>query len=350
MTKLEKNDSETSMKTIARYMTLFFFMSSPAAATSFQCWDGSNVSDEAPLCPAKPTKLNTNITVDCSGFAGWTEVTEFWTDKAHKTCGHPDMDGVLHISSQTMKLIPPDHFDHIYDGVQTAGLSCLTFQLSDSTGGFGYLAPDGRARISNYPYDNRCQPFRNGVAISYVRGKAVFFDTNLDVVRQTNYELANPFYKHLAKVCLISPEKIYQGEKFKWVGGQCGFIDTDFNEVVPILTPYEDTHRLTGGKYDGVELDRWDRPVLELLAAHIDVSTEQIEAVFRPSGCQLKYCSDAETAGLNIPTDLDEDKTWLKIMRFRLEDQRLWEGHVFSDRQHNLKLHSLKPIDRLPEK
>jgi len=242
------------------------------------------------------------------------------------------------------------YFDHIYDGVQTAGLSCLTFQLSDSTGGFGYLAPDGRARISNYPYDNRCQPFRNGVAISYVRGKAVFFDTNLDVVRQTNYELANPFYKHLAKVCLISPEKIYQGEKFKWVGGQCGFIDTDFNEVVPILTPYEDTHRLTGGKYDGVELDRWDRPVLELLAAHIDVSTEQIEAVFRPSGCQLKYCSDAETAGLNIPTDLDEDKTWLKIMRFRLEDQRLWEGHVFSDRQHNLKLHSLKPIDRLPEK
>lgn len=355
MTKPKKCDSRTYMKFVALLLALIFLFPvflfpAPAGATSFQCWDGSIASDESPICPAEPPRLNTAITVDCSGFAGWTGVRAFWTDKAYKTCGHPDMDGVLHISPETMKLIPPDHFDHNFsDGTRT-GLSCLTFRLSEGTGGFGYLAPDGRARISNYPYDLRCQPFRNNVAISYVRGKAVFFDTNLDIVKQTNYELADPFYKHLAKVCLIAPEKIYQGEKFKWVGGQCGYIDTDFNEVVPILTPYEDTKRLTGGKYDGVELDQWDRSVLEFLVAHIDVSTEQVEAVFRPSGCKLNYCSDAEKAELNIPTDLAEDKTWLKTMRFRLEDQTLWEGHVFSDRQHNLKLHSLKPIDRLPEK
>jgi hypothetical protein len=350
MTKPDKDDSREFMKFVVYLFAFIFLLPALSEATSFQCWDGSIASDENPICPAEPPRLNTAVTVDCSGFAGLTEVEAFWTDKVHKTCGHPDMDGMLHISPETMKLIPADYFEHnSYDGKPT-GLSCLTFRLSDGTGGFGYLAPDGRARISNYPYDNRCQPFRNGVAISYVRGKAAFFDTDLNVVRQTNYELAGPFYKHLAKVCLIAPEKIQQGEKFKWVGGQCGYIDTDFKEVVPILTPYEDTHRLTGGKYDGVELDQWDAPVLEFLVSHMDASVEQVEAVFRPKGCQLKYCSDAEKAALNIPINLDEDKTWLKTIRFRLEDQTLWEGHVFSDRQRKLKLHSLKPIDRLPEK
>ena len=44
-------------------------------------------------------------------------------------------------------------------------------------------------------------PFRNGTAISYVEGKAVFFDKNLEVVKATDYALADPFDKHLAKVC-----------------------------------------------------------------------------------------------------------------------------------------------------
>jgi len=350
MTKPEKDDSHTFMKFAALLFALMFLFPASAGATSFQCWDGSRASDESPTCPAEPPQLNTAVTVDCSGFAGWTEVEAFWTDKAHKTCGHPDMDGMLHISPDTMKLIPADYFEHDNIDGKPTGLSCLTFGLSDGTGGFGYLAQDGRARISNYPYDNRCQPFRNNVAISYVRGKAVFFDTNLDIVKQTNYELAGPFYKHLSKVCLIAPEKIYQGEKFKWVGGQCGYIDTDFNEIVPILTPYKDTHRLTGGKYDGVELDQWDTPVLEFLVSHMDASIEQVEAVFRPNGCKLNYCSEVEKAEFEIPTDMDKDKTWLKTIRFRLVDQTLWEGHVFSNRQRTFKLHSLKPIDRLPEK
>jgi len=178
-------------------------------------------------------KIDKGVSVDCSGFSFTTEKDAFWTDKA---CGHQDTDGVLHISQETMKLFK----------------RCFPFRMSDADGkvDFGYLAADGRARISDDPHDNGCHPFRNGTAISYVEGKAVFFDKNLEVVKATDYALADPFDKHLAKVCTVLPEKKFHGEHFKWVGGTCGYIDTEFNVVVPIATPYESTARLTGGKYD----------------------------------------------------------------------------------------------------
>ena len=308
------------------------------------------VSKEDQMCPTMPSELNTTVTVDCSAFAFTTEIDTFWTDKAHRKCGHPDAGGLLHISPATMKYFKPKHFDLDSGGWGQKGLRCFSFRLSDGKGGFGYLAPDGRARISNFPYDNSCQPFRNEVAISYVDGKAIFFDKSLEVVRATDYELADSFYKHLAKVCRTAPEKKYHGEHFKWVGGKCGYIDTAYNEVVPVKYGYEEARRLTGGKYDGIELDQYDAPVLDFLLSHMDEPFGTVEAVFRPDGCQLNYCTEAEKAKLDLPADLDEKETWIKTMRFRLEDQTLWEGHVLSDRQRNLTFQSLKIIDSLPVK
>ena len=296
-------------------------------------------------CSGPAPKLDKAVTVDCSGFAGWTEIEAFLDQTS---CGHPDAEGVLHISQETMRFFGPEDFNHGHSyGWQPQGLWCLTFRLSDGSGGFGYLAPDGRARISNYPYDNNCQPFRNDVAISYVDGKVVFFDANLDVVKQTEYVLANPFYKHLAMVCDILPEKEYHGEHFQWRGGRCGYIDAAFNIVVPIITAYEETKRLTGGKYDGVELDQWDAPVLAFLVSHLEENARPVEAVFRPEGCLLKYCSDQKKKALNLPAGLAEDKTWVKIIRFRLADQTLFEGQVLHDRNRNLTLHALQPIASL---
>lgn len=137
--------------------------------------------------------LDKSVSVDCSGFAGWTEIEAFWIDKIHKKCGYQDANGVLHISQETMKYFKPTHFEEKNSWMKHEGLMCSTFRLSDGTGGFGYLAPDGRARISNFPYDNACQPFGNGVAISYMDGKAIFFDKNLEVVKATDYDLADPF-------------------------------------------------------------------------------------------------------------------------------------------------------------
>ena len=170
---------------------------------------------------------------------------------------------------------------------------CFSFRLSDGSGGFGYLAFDGRARISNFPYDNNCQPFRNDVAISYVNGKALFFDARLNPVKHTDYVLADPFYKHLAKVCLELPAKKFHGEHFIWVGGKCGYIDTDFNKVVPVEFAYEDARRLKGGKYDGVDLASWDKPVLDLVFRSLKNSESPVEAVFGLEGCKIDICSEA---------------------------------------------------------
>jgi len=301
-------------------------------------------------CSQAAPKLDKSVTVDCSHFAGWTEIEAFWTDKTHKTCGHPGLNGVLHISPETMKLFKPDYFERNNGELVSKELTCLTFSLSDGTGGFGYLAADGRARISNYPYDNDCQPFRNDVAISYVDGKAVFFDANLNAVKQTNFVLADPFYKHLAKVCSDLPKKEFgpHNEHFAWVGGQCGYIDTDFNVVVPIEYAYENAPRLTGGKYDGVELNQWDMRTLNFFLANLESNASPIEAVFGVSGCKLNACTAARKEKLGIPTGLPEDKTWLKTMRFRLEDQTLWEGQAFYKNNRVLMLHSLYQIDSLP--
>ena len=306
-------------------------------------------------CDTKSSKsvhpnLGQSVSVDCSGFSFTTEIDAFWTDK---TCGYQDAEGVLHISPETMKLFKPDEFKSDFGPRQPKGLRCFPFRMSDADGkvDFGYLAADGRARISDDPHDNGCQFFRNDVAISYVDGKAIFFDKDLKVVEATEYELADPFYKNLAKVCTVRPQKVFYGDHsfdFEWVGGTCGYIDIEFNVVVPIATPYESTARLTGGKYDGVELDQSGERVLEFLVDALKDNTSPVEAVFGPSGCKLESCLEEKKRVLGISPDLDETKWWLTSLHFRLEDQSLWEGHVLSNRQWDLTLHSLKRIEILP--
>ena len=304
-------------------------------------------------CDTKSSKsvhpnLGQSVSVDCSGFSFTTEIDAFWTDK---TCGYQDAEGVLHISPETMKLFKPDEFKSDFGPRQPKGLRCFPFRMSDADGkfDFGYLAADGRARISDDPHG--CQFFRNDVAISYVDGKAIFFDKDLKVVEATEYELADPFYKNLAKVCTVRPQKVFYGDHsfdFEWVGGTCGYIDIEFNVVVPIATPYESTARLTGGKYDGVELDQSGERVLEFLVDALKDNTSPVEAVFGPSGCKLESCLEEKKRVLGISPDLDETKWWLTSLHFRLEDQSLWEGHVLSNRQWDLTLHSLKRIEILP--
>ena len=296
-------------------------------------------------CSQAAPKLDKSVTVDCSYFHMRTEIEAFLE---HTSCGHPDAEGLLHISAETMQHFDSEYFKFSRDGWHPEGLSCLPISLSNGSKGFAYVSQDGRARLSNFPYDNSCQPFRNDVAISYVEGKAVFFDADLNVVKQTHYDLADPFYKHLAKVCSTTPEKEFHGEHFKWKGGQCGYIDTNFNVVVPVEYAYEDAPRLTGGKYDGIELDQWDEPTLKFFLANLDPNASPVEAIFRPQGCRLENCKAKIKEKFKIPADLEEDKTWLKIMRFRLEDQSLWEGQAFYKNNRVLMLHSLEQIDSLP--
>ena len=296
-------------------------------------------------CGQAAPKLDKSVTVDCSYFAGFLEVEALMK---HTECGHPDGDGVLYISPETMQYFTPSGFNSGRDDWHPQGLSCLPLSLSNGSKGFAYIAADGRARLSNWPYDNDCQPFRNDVAISYVDGKALFFDAKLDAVKQTEYVLADPFYKHLAKVCSQLPEKDYFGEHFEWKGGKCGYIDTEFNVVVPVEYAYEDAPRLTGGKYDGIELNQWDEPTLKFFLANLEPNASPVEAIFGVSGCKLNACTEEIKEKIKIPSDLEEDKTWVTIMEFRLEDQTLWEGQAFYKNNRVLMLHSLEQIDSLP--
>ena len=292
-------------------------------------------------------KIDKGVSVDCSGFYFTTENMAFFD---HEDCGYQDAEGVLHISPETMKLFKPDEFEYAYTRWGQKGLRCSRFRLSDGTIDFGYLAADGRARISDYPYDNNCQPFRNGVAISYVDGKAIFFDKNLEVVKATDYALADSFYKDLARVCRVSPEKKYDtsGDHFDWIGGTCGYIDTEFNVVTPIETPYEETERLAGGSFNGRQLSEWKVPVLEFLMAALKYNTSPVEAVFGPSGCKLDFCSEKKKRAFGLPRNVGEIDLWITTLHFRLEDQSLWEGHVLSNRDGDFTSQSLRRIKTLP--
>ena len=295
-------------------------------------------------CGQAAPKLDKSVTVDCSYFHMRTEIEAFLE---HTSCGYSDAEGVLHISAETMQHFDSEEFKSGRDGWYPKGLSCLPLSLSNGSTGLAYIAQDGRGRLSNFP-NHGCQPFRNDVAISYVDGKAVFFDDKLNVVEQTDYVLADPFYKHLAKVCSQLPEKDYFGEHFEWKGGKCGYIDTEFNVVVPVEYAYEDAPRLTGGKYDGIELNQWDEPTLKFFLANLEPNASPVEAIFGVSGCKLNACTEEIKEKIKIPSDLEEDKTWVTIMEFRLEDQTLWEGQAFYKNNRVLMLHSLEQIDSLP--
>ena len=291
-------------------------------------------------CGQAAPKLDKSVTVDCSYFAGWTEIEAFLEQTS---CGYLDAEGVVHISAETMRHFDSEEFKSGRDGWHPKGLSCLTLSISDGSKGFAYISKDGRARLSNFPYDNSCQPFRNDVAISYVDGKAVFFDANLNVVKQTDFVLADPFYKDIAKVCIEMPNKAFgpHNEHFEWKGGQCGSIDKNFKVVVPVEHAYEDAPRLTGG------ISLRDVPTLEFFLANLETDRNPVEAVFGVSGCKLNACTEELKEKLKIPSDLEEDKTWVTIMRFRLEDQTLWEGQAFYKNNRVLMLHSLEQIESL---
>lgn len=278
-------------------------------------------------CGQAAPKLDKSVTVDCSYFAGFLEVEALMK---HTECGHPDGDGVLYISPDTMQYFTPSGFNSGRDDWHPKGLNCLPLSLSNGSKGFAYIAADGRARLSNWPYDNDCQPFRNDVAISYVDGKAVFFDANLNVVKQTDFVLADPFYKDIAKVCIKMPNKEFgpHNEHFEWKGGQCGSIDKNFKVVVPVEHAYEDAPRLTGG------ISLRDVPTLEFFLANLEPDRNPVEAVFGVSGCKLNACTEELKEKLKIPSDLEEDQT-------------LWEGQAFYKNNRVLMLHSLEQIESL---
>lgn len=283
--------------------------------------------------------------VDCSFFAGLIEIEDLLN---HTNCGTMDSAGLITLNWETLALIPfnkaeddpfkPSEWENNHS---PQDLWCLPTKVIGYESGNAYFNKDGKGRMAD-SFDTGCTWFKNGVSITYIEGKAAFFDKSLNIVKQTNYLLVENFYKHLAKVCTKMPTKKYgpYNEHFEWIGGKCGYIDESFKIIVPIKYTYQDAPRLTGGKYDGEEPDEWELDLVKFLHSKITTTKSPIEAIFPMSGCKIDNC-----AGIfnDIPSHYDKNH-WIREMEFRLEDQTRWRGRVVFDRKHNMFLNKLERI------
>ena len=184
-----------------------------------------------------------DIAVECAPFVLEHEQDHPSLDLLKRDwCGKQEPNGDIFIPAEVMEktgrfAYPPSHPGQSYP----PKLDCNLIALSNGTIKHAYDRKDGRARLAQFPHDNYCELYRKGVFISYTDGKAGFYDGDLNLVHQTDYLIADAFYRGLAKVCSKIPDKKYELEHFHWVGGKCGYIGTDYKVVVPIEHPYEST-------------------------------------------------------------------------------------------------------------
>lgn len=132
-------------------------------------------------------------------------------------------------------------------------LTCIALVgiKEDKLLGWYFMNGKGHARGQLDTGDNDCQRFSNGVSVAYSHNKALYFNRNLDVVKQTKYELSSGFFKESAIVCTEKPKKLFglYNEHFEWRGGKCGYIDTNFQEIIEAKYPYEDIPVPTDGQH-----------------------------------------------------------------------------------------------------
>lgn len=310
----------------------------------------SETDDYYKVPPKPPIPKGVSVAVDCWPIASRYEThSEYLLDRGW--CGRQNPDGWIQIDKEVTDLLDfsqpaPARSRHSKD------LKCLFISLSSKKSGYAYVRSDGRVRFADFPYDNSCQPFGNGVFVEYLDGFVVYTDENFNPVKYTDYVLADGFNNYLSKVCRVKPEKQYDigGEHFEWLGGQCGYIGIDFKVVEPIIHTYENTPRPKGGKYDGDEPTGIEARMVEVLTLELP-NNERLEAVFLKGGCafQSDYVKcDEEYTGL--PEALYKKGHHIREIHLRVENQSYYRGLVvFSGgrglKERELVWHSVEPIE-----
>jgi len=316
----------------------------------------SSNSNDYSLPPKPPLPEGVEVGIDCYSIAAQYE--EAWDPLVKRGwCGQLNKDGTIQFDQEVIDLLDFPERDHSWRR-HSGELMCFLISLSNKEAGWGYLRKDGRAMFAPFPYDNDCMPFGNAVVVTYNQGLVVYRNENFDVVKRTNFVLADPFYKHLSKVCRVKPEKKYgpHGEHFEWIGGQCGFIGSDFEIVEPVIHPYEKTPRPSGGKYDGDELHGIDVRMVETLIADIK-NGDTLEAVFLKNGCnfQGKYQinpSECDEKYPDLPKNLYKTGHSIREIHLRLADQSMYRGLIVyyggpraAHWEREFYWHKIEPID-----
>ena len=83
---------------------------------------------------------------------------------------------------------------------------------------FYYIRKDGKA-MKTLTYDNKADPFSDGLARTKINGKVGFFNSNLDIILKPIYDFAFPFHKGEAEICTGCKEK-KEGEHSMLEGGK----------------------------------------------------------------------------------------------------------------------------------
>ncbi len=148
-------------------------------------------------------------------------------------CGSLADDGLLTLRKEILERVDWNEY----------GLQCAYVSATRDDDGWYYINQQGAGRSSPFGQDNDCAPFTAGLAAGLSRGKVIFYDAALEIVRRTDYVWASGFHHGFAKVCRGALVKKFDasGEHYEYRGGQCGFIDTDFAVVVEVAYPYQST-------------------------------------------------------------------------------------------------------------
>lgn len=120
-------------------------------------------------------------------------------------------------------------------------LHCIiTNTLNGNHWGMTYVHEKGHGRVAAM-FDNTCWPFSNNVSFGYKDGKVIYFNTELKIIKHTNYPFAWG-----RTVCSEIPLIRYgpHKEHNTWLGGKCGQLNNDLEIIKPIDRPFEYFHPL----------------------------------------------------------------------------------------------------------
>ncbi|TMP33447.1 hypothetical protein [Pseudoalteromonas rubra] len=146
-----------------------------------------------------------------------------------KNCGSLGSDGLLKVNPDLLPKVRWHKF----------GMSCINVRGE----GWFFLNQNGLARGAPFLQDNDCNPFSEGLAVGISNGKIVYYDQVLSIIKKTDYTWSGSFHKKHAKVCKGTLIREYDasGEHYSLTGGNCGYINREFEVVVPTVFDFQST-------------------------------------------------------------------------------------------------------------
>jgi len=164
-----------------------------------------------------------------------------------ENCGTIDENNLVRVDQEVIDLMDFPGSKAYINARENAGyplgypdhLHCIiTRSLSGKHGGLTYIHEKGHGRVAAL-LDTSCWPFFDNVSFGYKDEKVVYFNTELEIVKHTNYPFAWG-----RTVCsekpLISnvPRKAHKTR----TGGKCGQLNKNLEIIKPIDKPFEYFH------------------------------------------------------------------------------------------------------------